>query len=1226
MNSLLPKTSISALLLSAALIIAIALPLQSQSTSYVPALQAREGADLGLALVNPTLSEARVTLTARDYTGAIIRNDAITNPVTLALPASGQIAVRAAQLFGSSITGQAGWLEVWASTPAVKGVFSAFNSGFSFIELGEFARPASRLIFPKVSGSSATELTLVNTASEDVQATLSLYRNDGQSFSTKSITIPAFSGFTRSIDELALSAANFEGYAVIDSGVGPGSGRLESLIGFETYGNGSDIALVRALPESSRLRTGYMAHFVSQGGYSSKLTLVNFSGDSQVLRITASGLQAGGSPQTPSSATVDRILAPNARLEESVEQMFSFPGQALIDGYIRFETGTNTSGVFGFLDYGTTDGVALSAIEAQGEGYSNLFFLQVAEGASYYTGLALLNLNNESSIVTLDTFDASGNRTGSTVVNLNPGERVARLLSGFLQGDFTQFGGYVRITATRPVFALGPLGSSNPPTLASVPAQGESLKPQTGGGEVDASLGANVISSDGSTSLLIPSKSLKSNTSINVAPISINGLPSPSGRQPIAAVEATPDGTQFQIPVRLTFPLNVNLDRGTKIPLLTFDPQTRTYQATEFVATVDKSGRTASAEVTRFTNYVASISGSLVMISSIIPSTPVSPGDTITIKGSGFCSSRPQTSVTFAGANNTSLQGTVLSVSATSIQAQVPAGAVSGPVTVHACKQTSTGYTITVASAPAPSSTPFVNAGPNQTISLPSTASLSGTATGFPTGSTLTQTWSTVSGTGTVTFSDATALATAASFSTSGPYTLQLTVSGGGVSASGTTIITVSPATTTSGPVYYVSTTGNDANAGSVSAPWLTIQKAANTVAAGATVNVSAGTYNERIKVTRSGASGSPITFQGQGSVLTHGFEITANYIRVIGFDISTTTGGFPQGMGVYIFGAHNDILNNYIHNTCKEGIWAFGDSTRSSSTTSFNTIQGNTIFRAQMTGIMVEGQNNLVESNDISHTLQTPPGCGTSGDADGIRYFGVGHTIRKNHVHDILLSESPTAHVDATQTWGPAQNMVFEQNVFDIPNDIIPGQTVGLGFTMESIDGPVDGLIIRNNVFINHCTGYAVDTQTSTNTPLSNLTIVNNTIVRVDGLCGGGGGMGIWITSKVQNAIVKNNAFYDYGYGGDSYIRVTGGTGLDIGYNSVYLSNGSTPGGAPYPNDVWNIDPKFVNVAAGDVHLQSTSPLIDKALTLSTVTNDLDGFIRPYGPQPDIGACEYHP
>ena len=480
MNFRLPRISISALLLSAALIIAAALPLRGQiAKSYVPALQARDGADLGLVLVNPTLAEAKVTLTARDYTGAIIQNNAIINPITLTLPASGQIAVRAPELFGSGISGQAGWVEVSASTPEVKGVFSAFNSGLSLIDLGEFARPASRLIFPKVSGSSATKLSLVNTSPQDMQATLSLYTNDGQLFSAKSLAVPAFSGFTSSIDKLEPSAANFEGYAVIDSGVSPASGMAESLVGFETYGNRSDIALVRAFPESARLTTGFLAHLASGSGYSTKLTLVNFSGDSQVLRITADGLQAGGSPRTPSSETVERTLPPNARLEESVEQMFNFSGEALIEGYIRFETETNTSGVIGFLDYGTTDGVALSALEAQGGGYSNLVFSYIAEGAGYYTGLALLNPNSEPSIVTLDTFDAGGNRTGSTIVNLNSGERKARLLSEFLQRNVNQFGGYVRLTATRPIFASALFGSSAHTSLASVPAQGASLEPQT---------------------------------------------------------------------------------------------------------------------------------------------------------------------------------------------------------------------------------------------------------------------------------------------------------------------------------------------------------------------------------------------------------------------------------------------------------------------------------------------------------------------------------------------------------------------------------------------------------------------------------------------------------------------------------------------------------------------------------------------------------------------------
>ena len=702
-----PSANISALLLSTALMIAVALPLQGQTAdSYVPALRASDGADLGIALVNPTLTEAKVTLTARSYSGAIIQSDGITNPVTLTLAASGQIALRAPELFGTGISGQAGWVQISASTPAVKGFFLAFDSGLTFIDGAEFARPASRLVFPKVSaaGDSPTELSLVNTASQDMQGTLSLYRNDGQLFATRRILIPALSGFTSSIDELAPSATDFEGYAVVDSGLSADSGMSESLIGFETYRNRSDIALIRAFPESARLRTGFLAHLASQAGYLTTLTLVNFSNDSQVLRITADGLQVGGSPRTPSSVTVERTLAPNARLEERVDQMFTLSGEALIDGYIRFETQTDTSGVIAFLDYGTTDGIVLSAVEAQGEGYSNLFFSQVAEGAGYYTGLALLNPNSEPSIVTLDTFDAGGVRTGSTIVNLDSGERKARLLSEFLQRQVDQLGGYIRLTATRPIFAFELFGSRDSLTfLASVPAQGESLKPQASGRMVDASQGANVISSDGSTSLLIPPKALNSNAPIKVAPISVADLPLPTpDQQPIAAVEATPAGTQFQIPVRLTFSVNADLDPGTQIPLLIFDPLTRKYQPTEFVATVDKSGRTASAEVTHFTQYVGSLATTGVTISNINPST-VSIGDTITISGTGFSTNKQQTAVTFAGANSTSIQGAVLTASTTSIQAVVPVGAVTGPVIVRAFKNgTSTGYAITVLGSPNP--------------------------------------------------------------------------------------------------------------------------------------------------------------------------------------------------------------------------------------------------------------------------------------------------------------------------------------------------------------------------------------------------------------------------------------------------------------------------------------------------------------------------------------------
>ena len=90
-----------------------------------------------------------------------------------------------------------------------------------------------------------------------------------------------------------------------------------------------------------------------------------------------------------------------------------------------------------------------------------------------------------------------------------------------------------------------------------------------------------------------------------------------------------------------------------------------------------------------------------------------------------------------------------------------------------------------------------MNAGADQTITLPSTASLTGTATDDgqpdPPG-TLTRTWSQVSGPGTLSFGDANAISTSAAFSMSGAYVLRLTVSDGAITGSDDVAITVNPA------------------------------------------------------------------------------------------------------------------------------------------------------------------------------------------------------------------------------------------------------------------------------------------------------------------------------------------------------------------------------------------------------------------------------------------------
>jgi len=85
---------------------------------------------------------------------------------------------------------------------------------------------------------------------------------------------------------------------------------------------------------------------------------------------------------------------------------------------------------------------------------------------------------------------------------------------------------------------------------------------------------------------------------------------------------------------------------------------------------------------------------------------------------------------------------------------------------------------------------PTVSAGSNQTITLPGSSNLSGSASPGTSGATVTVQWSVVSGPGTVVFSNPSAASTTATFSLAGSYTLKLTATSLGVSASSNVVVT----------------------------------------------------------------------------------------------------------------------------------------------------------------------------------------------------------------------------------------------------------------------------------------------------------------------------------------------------------------------------------------------------------------------------------------------------
>ena len=371
---------------------------------------------------------------------------------------------------------------------------------------------------------------------------------------------------------------------------------------------------------------------------------------------------------------------------------------------------------------------------------------------------------------------------------------------------------------------------------------------------------------------------------------------------------------------------------------------------------------------------------------------------------------------------------------------------------------------------------------------------------------------------------------------------------------------------------YYVATTGNDANAGASAAPFKTIQKCANVASAGNVCSVAAGTYAERVNVTRAG-----IVFQGNGLVTMQGFTITADNTSVKGFYM---TGMASTLVGLSVSSKSCVIENNYVFYAPRGGI-----SLASSS--SGCVIKNNKLERNSQSGITVDGTNHTVEGNEIWDTIQYHPQWTNPPswvDADGIRFFGTGHVFRNNYIHDIKFDAvyNKTAHIDCFQTWTAGTgNILFEGNRC---NEMYV-QLVGTS-TMKAqgfmIEGGAHDITIRNNV-INAYRAINLGSSSDT-TATTNINIQNNTFVGSIPVQLGVEEYAVFV-SNATAVTAKNNIFYNVL--GPSFV----GT-VSASYNLFYRGDGKALVGSATTGDLWNVNPLLTT----DYHLTASSPAIGKA------------------------------
>ncbi len=396
---------------------------------------------------------------------------------------------------------------------------------------------------------------------------------------------------------------------------------------------------------------------------------------------------------------------------------------------------------------------------------------------------------------------------------------------------------------------------------------------------------------------------------------------------------------------------------------------------------------------------------------------------------------------------------------------------------------------------------------------------------------------------------------------------------------------------------YYVDKShpqANDTNPGTESLPWKTIQKAANSVRAGDTVIVKAGTYNERITFNSGirGAPGQVITFKSQPrrSATMWGFYTQfAHYLRIEGFNITTDASltGWTEQNGVFISSDHVQVVDNYLYNL---------RSTAISGTSVGALVSGNRIYHSQA-GIAVSGSGWLVEGNEVERLFDLG-----GGDSDYARFFGDDHVFRRNFFHGTVFSEIGSAHVDCFQTFDNngeyAHRILFDGNVcYDFHQGLM-----GEAAYYHNISD----LTFRNNIFA-HGGAWGLCVM-----QIKNVVAVHNVFADIQYH-----GMGF---RDGASGVVRNNIFYN---AGSNYWASDGGT-VTGSHNLLFETGGTIPAG-DFPDDLVNLDPKFVSAAGDDYHLLAGSPAIDAGMDVGVLV-DRDGAPRPQGKRADIGAYEFTP
>ncbi len=375
---------------------------------------------------------------------------------------------------------------------------------------------------------------------------------------------------------------------------------------------------------------------------------------------------------------------------------------------------------------------------------------------------------------------------------------------------------------------------------------------------------------------------------------------------------------------------------------------------------------------------------------------------------------------------------------------------------------------------------------------------------------------------------------------------------------------TFTTATATAGNTYYVATTGSDANPGTETQPFRTLTQGVSVLIPGDTLYILSGTYAE---------------------------SLIDNIPAGISWSTPVTVAAAP---GHTVTLKSDPGANFVLH------------------------------FQGPQQYIVIDGL--VLDATNVTYDAVKITAGGGQGAAHHIRLIRC--EVKYSHGQGVLVAEI-----------GADWNEFIDLNAHDngatdldhglyisTSHNLVEKSTVhhNAGYGVHVYNGYVgqsaDNNIVRNNQVYdnNQSQGYGAGILLAS----GDSNIAYNNLI-----WGSSHYVGLQIGFSASNPMAYNNTIYNNHYGVDIG---SSSSNAVIQNNIVYSSSASNYAnrgvGTVADHNLIGTNPSFVNAAAADFRLQWGSPAIDAGVTVSSVTTDIAGSLRPQGGGYDLGAFELVP